>query len=83
MRILCVVPARGGSKGVPRKNLRLVGGKPLLVWTLEQALSARPAMDVVVSTVTAITTAKPWSANHWLVRNAPRDARTRWECGPP
>lgn len=50
MRILCVVPARGGSKGVPRKNLRLVGGKPLLVWTLEQALSARPAMDVVVST---------------------------------
>ena len=50
MRILCVVPARGGSKGVPRKNLRVVGGKPLLVWTLEQALAARPAMDVVVST---------------------------------
>jgi len=50
VRILCVVPARGGSKGVPRKNLRHVGGKPLLVWTLEQALSARPAMDVVVST---------------------------------
>lgn len=50
MRILCVVPARGGSKGVPRKNLRVVGGKPLLVWTVEQALSARPAMDVVVST---------------------------------
>jgi len=50
VRILCVVPARGGSKGVPRKNLRLVGGKPLLVWTLEQALSSRPAMDVVVST---------------------------------
>ena len=50
MRILCVVPARGGSKGVPRKNLRLVGGKPLLVWTIEQALATRPAMDVVVST---------------------------------
>ncbi len=50
MRILCVVPARGGSKGVPRKNLREVAGKPLLVWTLEQALAARPAMDVVVST---------------------------------
>jgi N-acylneuraminate cytidylyltransferase len=30
-------------------NLRVVGGKPLLVWTVEQALSARPAMDVVVS----------------------------------
>ena len=50
MRILCVVPARGGSKGVPRKNLRVVGGKPLVVWTLEQALATRPAMDVVVST---------------------------------
>jgi len=50
VRILCVVPARGGSKGVPRKNLRVVGGKPLIVWTLERALAARPAMDVVVST---------------------------------
>ncbi len=50
MRILCVVPARGGSKGVPRKNLRVVGGKPLIVWTLERALATRPAMDVVVST---------------------------------
>ncbi|HEX6916588.1 MAG TPA: acylneuraminate cytidylyltransferase family protein [Phycicoccus sp.] len=50
MRILCVVPARGGSKGVPGKNLRTVAGKPLLVWTVEQALAARPALDVVVST---------------------------------
>lgn len=50
MRILCVVPARGGSKGVPRKNVRPVAGKPLLAWTVEQALAARPAMDVVVST---------------------------------
>ncbi len=29
------------------------------------------------------TTAKPWSANHWLVRCAPRAATTRWACGPP
>ena len=50
MRILCVVPARGGSKGVPGKNLREVAGKPLLVWTVEQARAARPALDVVVST---------------------------------
>ncbi len=48
-RILCLVPARGGSKGIPRKNLREVAGKPLLVWTLEQAL-ATGGMDVVVST---------------------------------
>jgi CMP-N,N'-diacetyllegionaminic acid synthase len=50
VRTLCVIPARGGSKGVERKNLRTVGGKPLIVWTIEQALAARPAMDVVVST---------------------------------
>ena len=46
---LCVIPARGGSKGVPRKNLLEVGGKPLIVWTIEQALAV-PALDVVVST---------------------------------
>ena len=34
---LVVIPVRGGSKGVPRKNLRDVGGKPLVVWTIEQA----------------------------------------------
>jgi len=50
VRILCVVPARGGSKGVPRKNLREVAGKPLLAWTVEQALAARHPFDVVVST---------------------------------
>lgn len=49
-RILCVIPVRGGSKGVPGKNRRLVAGKPLVVWTIEQALAAHPALDVVVST---------------------------------
>ncbi|GAA1916849.1 acylneuraminate cytidylyltransferase family protein [Nocardioides hwasunensis] len=46
---LCVIPARGGSKGVPRKNLLDVGGKPLIVWTIEHALAV-PELDVVVST---------------------------------
>lgn len=46
---LCVIPARGGSKGVPRKNLLDVGGKPLIVWTIEQALAV-PDLDVLVST---------------------------------
>ena len=40
MTYLCVIPARGGSRGVPRKNLRAVAGKPLIVWTIEQALGA-------------------------------------------
>lgn len=48
-RTLCLIPARGGSKGVPRKNLYAVGGKPLIVWTIEQAL-ALADVDVVVST---------------------------------
>ncbi|WP_229382634.1 acylneuraminate cytidylyltransferase family protein [Microbacterium allomyrinae] len=48
--ILCVIPVRGGSKGVPGKNRRLVAGKPLVVWTIEQARAARPALDVLVST---------------------------------
>lgn len=50
MRTLCVIPARGGSKGIPRKNLRRVAGRPLLVWTVEQALACRGELDVVVST---------------------------------
>lgn len=50
MNILCVIPVRGGSKGIPRKNLRDVGGKPLVVWTIEQALAATSGLDVLVST---------------------------------
>lgn len=49
MRILCVIPVRGGSKGVPGKNKRLVAGKPLVVWSIEQALAV-PELDVLVST---------------------------------
>ena len=48
--ILVVIPVRGGSKGVPRKNLRDVGGKPLVVWTIEQALAVPGEVRVVVST---------------------------------
>lgn len=50
MTILCVIPVRGGSKGIPRKNIRTVAGKPLVAWTIEQALNARTPLDVLVST---------------------------------
>lgn len=56
MRILCVIPVRGGSKGIPRKNLRQIAGKPLVAWTITQALAAQQElannhqMRVVVST---------------------------------
>ena len=48
--ILVVVPARGGSKGVPRKNLRIVAGRPLIAWTISQALEIPGEVRVVVST---------------------------------
>lgn len=40
-KVLGVIPARGGSKGLPRKNLRLAGGKPLLAWTIEAAARSK------------------------------------------
>lgn len=48
--VLALVPARGGSKGVPRKNLRPLGGKPLIAWTIEAALATRGVTRIVVST---------------------------------
>ena len=56
MRVLCVIPVRGGSKGIPRKNIKPIAGKPLVAWTIEQALAAQTALagehtvDVLVST---------------------------------
>ncbi|HYD25607.1 MAG TPA: acylneuraminate cytidylyltransferase family protein [Croceibacterium sp.] len=50
MNTLGLIPARGGSKGIPRKNIRSLAGKPLIVWTIEAALRARGLAAVVVST---------------------------------
>lgn len=50
MRILGLIPARGGSKGVPRKNVRRLAGKPLIAWTIEAAFSSAVIERVVVST---------------------------------
>jgi len=50
MKYLAIIPARGGSKGIRRKNLRVVGGKPLIVWSIEQALAVRAIDRVIVST---------------------------------
>lgn len=50
MKVLGVIPARGGSKRVPRKNLRQVGGKPLIAWTIAAADRAELLTTWVVST---------------------------------
>ena len=47
---VCLIPARGGSKGLPGKNIRPLGGKPLLAHTIEQARAARLVRRVVVTT---------------------------------
>ena len=48
--VLTIIPARGGSKGIPRKNVLPLNGKPLIAWTIEAARQAELVTRVVVST---------------------------------
>lgn len=48
--LLAFIPARGGSKGIPRKNLALLAGKPLIEYTLEAALASTRIDDILLST---------------------------------
>ncbi len=50
MKILCVIPARGGSKGIEKKNIRKINNKPLIAYTIESTLSSKLFDDVIVST---------------------------------
>ena len=50
LKPICIIPARGGSKGVKRKNIRPLGGKPLIAYTLESAINSNLFQDVVVTT---------------------------------
>jgi len=50
MKSICFIPARGGSKGIPKKNIRLLGNKPLIAHTIESALNSNLFESVVVST---------------------------------
>jgi len=65
METLTIIPARGGSKGVPRKNVRLVGGKPLIAWSIEAARQSNLVGDFHVSTddeeIAAV--AREWGAS--------------------
>lgn len=49
MKILAIIPARGGSKGVPGKNIKMLGGKPLLAYTTEIALESKYFAEVMLS----------------------------------
>lgn len=69
MRRLCTLCARGGSKGVPDKNIRLLAGKPLLAHSLEQALASGLFDKIAVSSDSdeILGVAKKWGA-HLLVK---------------
>ena len=49
MKTIAVIPARGGSKGIPRKNMRLMNGKPLIAYSIENALASAFIDTVIVS----------------------------------
>jgi CMP-N-acetylneuraminic acid synthetase len=49
-KILALIPARGGSKGLPRKNIRPLCGKPLIVWSIEKGLASRYVDTLLVTT---------------------------------
>ena len=48
--MIALIPARGGSKGIPRKNLALLNGKPLICWTIEAAIKSDLVDDLYVTT---------------------------------
>lgn len=47
--VLAIIPARGGSKGIPRKNIRLLAGKPLIAWTIEEAKKSKYIDRLILS----------------------------------
>lgn len=50
MTTVALIPARGGSKGILNKNTKLIAGKPLIAWSIEQALASKKIDEVFVST---------------------------------
>ncbi len=60
-KIYAIIPARGGSKGVPGKNVRELCGKPLIAWTIEEAFKSKYISRVIVNTDDANIAA----AAHW------------------
>ncbi|MBC9784429.1 acylneuraminate cytidylyltransferase family protein [Heliobacterium chlorum] len=68
--ILAIIPARGGSKGVPRKNIRILGDKPLIAWTIEEAKKSKYIDRLILSSEDSeiIATAQAWGCEIPFVR---------------
>jgi len=71
--ILAIIPARGGSKGIPRKNIKSIAGKPLIVWTIEEAKKSRYIDKLILSSEDdeIIKVAEEWDCEVPFVR--PKD----------
>ena len=50
MKILAVIPARAGSRGIPNKNFRLINDKPLIVYSIKNAQASKYITDIIVTT---------------------------------
>ena len=50
MKILAIIPARAGSRGIPNKNIRIIGGHPLIYYAIKNALESKFITDIIVST---------------------------------
>jgi len=72
MKVLGLINARGGSKGIPNKNVKEIAGKPLIAWTIEAAAQSNKFEDIVVSTddVDIATVAKVYGASVPFMRSA-------------
>lgn len=68
--VLAVIPARGGSKGIPRKNIKMLCGKPLIAWTIEEAQKSKYIDRLILSSEDAeiIDVAKQWGCEVPFVR---------------
>ena len=82
MNIVCVISARGGSRGLPDKNLLPMLGKPLIAWSIEQAKACPAINRVVVSTDSEhiAAAARQYGADVPFMRPAPlaSDTAGKW-----
>ncbi|GAB4461220.1 MAG: acylneuraminate cytidylyltransferase family protein [Bacteroidales bacterium] len=68
--VLAIIPARGGSKGIPKKNIKLLAGKPLIAWTIEEAKKSKYIDRLILSSEDdeIIKVAKDWGCEVPFVR---------------
>lgn len=68
--VLAIIPARGGSKGILRKNIRELGGKPLIAWTIEEAKKSKYIDRLILSSENTeiIQVAKEWGCEVPFIR---------------